>query len=133
MVDGARAWKDALVPREQPTALARQRWREARQFQAKAQKVLANAGVHFIEWLLLESLRELLLEHRAAVSQETIAERSGLTFMVTSYWMLVLDEEGLIDRGPEPAGRANRILLSSLGAETLRVCNERLTQSGLLG
>jgi DNA-binding MarR family transcriptional regulator len=116
-----------------PTAAVRQRWREAHEFQARAQKVLANVGVPFIQWLLLESLRELNLEHQNAVSQARIAERSGLSRMVTSYWMIAMNENGLVDRGPDEEGRAYRIWLSNLGTETLRQCNERLSHSGVLG
>ena len=106
---------------------------EARQFQVRAQKVLAKLGVHFVEWLLLESLRELLVEHQDAVSQTCIADRSGLTRMLASYWMIVLGKKGAVDRGPDQEGCAYRILLTNVGAETLRICNERLAQSALLG
>lgn len=121
------------VQREAPSASARRQWRAAREFQVRTQEILANARVSFVQWLVLESLRELILEHRDAVSQARVAERTGLSRMVTSYWMILLDEEGLIDRGPDQEGRAYRVLLSKLGEETLRQCNERLSLSGIFG
>jgi hypothetical protein len=53
--------------------------------------------------------------------------------MVTSYWLILLDEKGLIDRAARRSGSAYLVLLSPRGAETLRQCNERLGLSGLLG
>ena len=91
-----------LPPREthRPSAAARKRWRDARLFQRDVQQTLARAHVEFTEWLLLETLQELLDERGCAVSQAEIAERAGLARKVASYWMIVMDEAGLVDRGP---------------------------------
>jgi DNA-binding MarR family transcriptional regulator len=118
---------NARKPR--PTAQVRQRWREARQFQIRAQKALK--GHAFFEWLLLETLQELLDETGDAVSQAAIAERAGLTKMMTSYWMSSMEEYGLVDRGPALDGRSYRIYLGERGAAVLRECNERLEAAGL--
>jgi DNA-binding MarR family transcriptional regulator len=102
-------------------------------FQRDVQQTLARAHVEFTEWLLLETLQELVDERGCAVSQREIAERAGLARKVASYWMIVLDEAGFVDRGPSSGGTAWRIILSSLGEETLRRCNERLEEAGLTG
>lgn len=112
-----------------PTAQLRGRWREARQFQTRAQKALR--GYAFFEWLLLEALQELLHETGDAVSQIQIAERAGLTKMLTSYWMSDMAERGLVDRGPALDGRSYRIILSKLGEQVLGQCSERLAAAGL--
>lgn len=44
------------------SAAARKRWRDARAFQADVQTVLGRAGVQFMQWLLLETLQELIDE-----------------------------------------------------------------------
>jgi hypothetical protein len=116
-----------------PSAVARKRWRDARQFQVHAQEVLASVGVPFVQWVVLESLRELSLERRDAATPTRVAERTGLSRMVTSYWLILLDEKGLIDRAARRSGNAYLVLLSPRGEETLRQCNERLGLSGLLG
>lgn len=112
-----------------PTAQLRQRWRDARQFQTRAQNALK--GYAFFEWLLLEALQELLDETGDAVSQIQIAERAGLTKMLTSYWMSDMADRGLVDRGPALDGRSYRIIMSTLGTRVLGECSERLAAAGL--
>lgn len=124
--------RDALgriIPEPRPTAAVRARWRAARHFQVAAQHAL---GMPFVEWLLLETLAELVEEANGPVSQAAVAERSGLSEKITSYWMVMLDELGFVDRGPDPDGRAYRVLLSSGGEEALAHSNLRLLRSGLI-
>ena len=112
-----------------PTAQLRQRWRQSRQFQTRAQKALG--GYAFFEWLLLEALQELLDETGDAVSQIQVAERAGLTKMLTSYWMSDMAERGLVDRGPALDGRSYRIIMGELGKRVLAQCSDRLAAAGL--
>jgi len=115
------------------SAAARKRWRDARAFQADVRVVLAGACVQFMEWLLLETLQELIDETGDAVSQSTVARRAGLTRKVASYWLIGMSENALIDRGPSSEGTAWRVILTGLGERTLRACNERLEEAGLTG
>lgn len=119
--------------RDGQTQGARQLWREARQFQEQAQAQLAASTVPFVEWLLLETLHELMSEERGAVSQVQVAKRSRLSERVVSYWMVTMIEFGVVDRAPDRDGRAWRVLLTDLGERTLRACNERLEEAGLTG
>jgi DNA-binding IclR family transcriptional regulator len=82
--------------------------------------------------LLLESLAELIAEQRDAVSQVAVAQRAGLSRMVASYWMTLMSEDGLVDRGPDGDGRTYRIWMTEFGARTLRQCNDRLEARGLI-
>jgi hypothetical protein len=116
-------------PIRPPTARLRQAWRAARDFQTEVQRALGSTA--FIEWLLLETLQDLLDETRDAVNQAAIAQRAGLTKMVTSYWMAAMAEEGLVSRGPALDGRAYRIFIDELGELVLRECWERLEGAGL--
>jgi DNA-binding MarR family transcriptional regulator len=111
----------------------RARWREARVFQARAQQVLALERLQFTEWLLLETLAELSEGGSDGVHQVEIAERSGLSRMVVSYWMICMDEYELVSRGQGADARSWGVLLTSAGEKTLRRCNERLEQAGLSG
>jgi hypothetical protein len=117
------------IPEPRPTAAVRTRWRAARHFQVAAQHAL---GMPFIEWLLLETLAELVDEANGPVSQAAVAERAGLSEKITSYWMGMLDELGFVDRGPDADGRAYRVLLSRVGEEALASANLRLLCRGLL-
>ncbi len=89
--------------------------------------------MQFTEWLLLETLKELFEETGDAVSQTAIAERAGITPKVASYWLIMMSENALVDRGPTSEGTAWRVVLTSLGERTLQACNERLEDAGLTG
>jgi DNA-binding MarR family transcriptional regulator len=126
------AWPRAF-PATRPSADARRRWREAREFQCNAQRLFKDPTVTFVEWLLLETLQELFEERSEAVSQADVARRSGLSERVVSYWMLLLSDLGVVDREPDADGRAWGLLLTDLGKRTLRACNDRLEEAGLTG
>jgi DNA-binding MarR family transcriptional regulator len=113
--------------------LQRRQWRDARRFQARAQKALAREGVSFVEWLVLETLHEAITELDDAVSQVEVARRTGLSQRVVSYWMLQMTEYGAVDRAPTPDGRAWRVLLTKGGQLTRDRCNQRLEAAGLTG
>jgi hypothetical protein len=115
------------------SAPARKRWREARAFQADVQVTLSELRVQFMEWLLLETVCELCDEKCGAVSQSMVAERAGLTRQVASYWLIVMSETELVDRGPSAVGPAWRVILTELGERTPQACNERLEEAGLTG
>lgn len=118
---------------QRPSAGARQRWREARLFQKKAQRLFKEPTTTFVEWLLLETLQELNDERGDAVSQAEVARRSGLSERVVSYWMLLLSDLGFVDRGPDSDGRAWRVLITDMGERTVQACNARLEAAGLTG
>lgn len=119
------------VPMPRASARARQQWREARSFQDKAQRLFKEPTTAFFEWLLLETLQELIDERGDAVSQAELARRSGLSQRVVSYWIPLMSEMGFVDRAPDADGRAWRLLLTDLGERTVRACNERLEAAGL--
>jgi hypothetical protein len=52
---------------------------------------------------------------------------------VASYWLIVMSESALVDRGPSSEGNAWRVILTDLGERTLLTCNERLEEGGLTG
>jgi DNA-binding MarR family transcriptional regulator len=102
-------------------------------FQARAQRLFKELTTTFVEWLLLETLQELIDERGDAVSQADVARRSGLSERVVSHWLLLLSDLGFVDRGPDPDGRAWRVLITDLGERTVQACNERLEAAGLTG
>ncbi|HVY30076.1 MAG TPA: hypothetical protein VHB79_26145 [Polyangiaceae bacterium] len=85
----------------------------------------------FVEWLLLQTLSELEGDDNEGVAQNEIARRTGLSRKVVSYWMIMMADCGLVDRGQGDDPRSWGVLLSSRGEELLRVCNERLAAAGL--
>ena len=122
---------------KQPASLQRRSsaerrlWHDARLFQERAQRLLGEQNVSFVEWLLLETLQELIDETGDAVSQIAVARRSALSERVVSHWMRVMDDFGFIDREPGDDGRAWRVELSKLGQRMLQTSNERLEAAGI--
>ncbi|MES1184216.1 MAG: MarR family transcriptional regulator [Myxococcales bacterium] len=102
-------------------------------FQQKAQRLFKEPTTAFVEWLLLETLQELIEERGDAVSQAEVARRSGLSERVVSRWISLMSDLGFVDRGPDADRRAWRLILTDLGERTVRVCNERLEAAGLTG
>jgi hypothetical protein len=86
-----------------------------------------------MEWLLLETLHELIDERGDAVSQADLARRTGISERVVSYWMLQMTEYAAVDRAPTPDGRAWRVLLTRGGEQSRDQCNRRLEAAGLTG
>ncbi len=130
MSQGALANRQSIGPRA--SSAARASWRAARLFQQQAQLALATEQVPFVQWLLLETLRELTEEGVGCVTQTGVANRAGLARGVASYWMVIMEEYGLVDRGRD-ALRTYDLILTSSGEATLRRCNERLEAEGLTG
>jgi DNA-binding MarR family transcriptional regulator len=95
------------------------------------QRALRQWRIPFGMWLVLETLYELLEHTGDAVSQAAVAERAGMTKMVVSYWMTLMDGEGFISRQPDSDGRAYRVITTKFGDETLEMCNQRLAALGL--
>jgi DNA-binding MarR family transcriptional regulator len=116
-------------PAPRATAGLRKQWREACRFRVDVQKAIGRHA--FYEWLILETLQELLEEAGDAVSQIEIAKRAGLSKTKASYWMFWMEEHGLVSRGPSSDGRAYRIWLDQRGEEVLGICNERLEAAGI--
>jgi len=85
-----------------------------------------------MQWLLLETVEELRQAKFERVTQSAVAKRAGLARGLVSYWMRMMEEYGLIDRGQDAVPSYDLILTSS-GAATLRRCNERLEAAGLTG
>lgn len=113
------------------TSAARARWREARQFEARTREVLGLQRMSFVEWLLLQTLSELKSGDLEGIAQNEIARRTGLSRKVVSYWMIILSDCGLVDRGQGEDPRSWGVILSERGEELLRACNERLAAAGL--
>lgn len=113
------------------TAAARDRWREARQFEARTRDVLSLQRTDFTEWLLLQTLSDLRGGDSESVKQNEIASRTGLSRQVVSYWLIIMADCGLVNRGQGDDPRSWGVLISSRGEELLRACNERLAAAGL--
>jgi hypothetical protein len=114
-----------------PTAAFRARWRDVRHQQLEMHSALAGEGMRFVAWLVLESLFELIQETGDSVSQAMVAERAGLSKVVTSHWLIRMEMDELLDRGVGEDERTNSVLITILGEEVLERCSACLAAVGL--
>jgi RIO-like serine/threonine protein kinase len=134
MTDWVRMHAEARVEKDRGRAEAsawlRQKYRQARELQAAAQRALGPRR-SFVEWLLLETIAELTKEHGEAVTQNLVATHSGLSRKVVSYWVCMMDDLGFVNRGELMDGRCWGVLLTQMGKDALAGCNERLEAAGV--
>jgi hypothetical protein len=78
-----------------------------------------------------DSLFELTQETGDCVSQAMIAERAGLSEMVTSHWLIRMERDDLLDRGVGEDERTYRVLTTTWGEEVLERCSACLAAAGL--
>jgi len=76
-------------------------WVRARRWQRLVTGAVAQAGLHFNEWLVLSATDELTTAKHDAVSQNEVARALELTRMQVSRAMGTLSDYGLVDRGPD--------------------------------
>ncbi len=91
-------------------------WRTAMQWQSSVDAVLRPLGLTHTRFLVLDAAAELHEEHKDAVAQREIAELAGLDKTTTSRIARRLEEDGLLDRGPDGLdARYWRVLVTQKG------------------
>jgi DNA-binding MarR family transcriptional regulator len=110
---GGRSGRRATEARKAEWFLA-MRWRR------RVEAALADAGLTFTQWLVLEGARQLIAESGDAVNQNEIAARVELDRSTISQVMITLQEKSLVDRGVDSTGRALRIFLTPQATRLLR-------------
>jgi DNA-binding MarR family transcriptional regulator len=91
------------------------RWRAAMRWRRLVDEKLAPVGLSLTQWLVLESSLALSEESGDAVSQSQIARRVEFDKMTVSKLMIALERRGFVSRGPDLAGPAYRIIVTSTG------------------
>jgi DNA-binding MarR family transcriptional regulator len=117
-------------PAEADTTLARAQWREARSFEKRARRLLARNRCAFLEWLLLRTLCDVPGEPWDGVPQIELARRAGLSRQVASYWLMRMDQRGLVVRDEGEDGSWG-VILTEKGVDMVRRGDERLAAGGL--
>lgn len=105
---------------------ARERYLAAWRWRRAVEAELRSLGLTFTQWLVLEATDELVRETRDAVSQTSVALRTELDHGTTSLVMKALAARSLVDRGPDMAGPAYRIIVTQAGRRLVRRVAERI-------
>lgn len=96
-------------------------WRSAMRWQRTVDAALRPLGLTHTRYLVLAAAEQLVRELDDAVAQQGIAARAGLDKVTTSGLARRLEQQGLLDRGPDGVdARAWRVLVTRRGRDKLR-------------
>jgi DNA-binding MarR family transcriptional regulator len=100
-------------------AVGIQRWRSAQSWRRAVDKELRPLDLSLTRWLVLHATDALIRASGDAVSQREVAEHADMIEMTVSRVMDGLVERGWVDRGPNYASAAWRVILTSDGERVL--------------
>jgi DNA-binding MarR family transcriptional regulator len=98
-------------------------WKRAMRWRQIVEKELKPLGLSFVEWLVLDATRHMVRRRGDAVSQNQVAERTGLDRMTVSRAMAVLDRQGFVSRGPDMYCIAYRVFATEEGRALADACS----------
>lgn len=104
------------------------RLHRAARFKRLAMRVLRERGLGFTEWRVLRALHRLCDELGHAVSQQAVAKRAEMDEGSVSEVMRRLHRRGLADISFDQWGWAQRIIVTTQGAEALRDAEEQIVR-----
>ena len=102
------------------TRAKRIEWSAARHWRHRVEIVIADSGLKFYEWLVLDALRLLIEATDDAAIQNDLALHLELDRTAVSRAVTALTEAGYVSRGIDDTGRAWRLWLTDQGAAILR-------------
>lgn len=94
-------------------------WLGAMRWRSCVERALESMGLTFVQWLVLELARELVVERGEAVSQNQIAARGSVHRSTVSVAVGQLMELDLVGREIDWTGRAWRLTLEPAAIELL--------------
>jgi len=100
--------------------LAAMRWRQ------RIRAVCIGEGLTFPQWLVLDSIRQLIDETEDAVIQAQISARLDLDQARVSEVMRQLEAKSLVDRREDITGKAWRVILTQKAERLLRELEVRI-------
>lgn len=101
------------------TRAKRLQWSAARRWRRRVEVVIADSGLKFFEWLVLDALRLLIEATDDAVIQNDLALHLELDRNTVSRAVTALAEAGYVSRGIDVTGRAWRLWLTDEGEAIL--------------
>lgn len=102
------------------TDVRKAQWLAALRWRKQIQAVCTRQGLTFPQWLLLDSIRQLIAETGDAVIQAQVAARLELDEPRISEITRQLEEKELVDRGEDISGKAWRVILTTKAKRLLR-------------
>ena len=97
----------------------RARWLAAMRWRRRVEKALAQSGLTFTQWLVLEATAVLVVETGDAVSQNQISARTELDRNTISQVMRTLERKQLVSRGPCFIGTSWRVFETEVAVSVL--------------
>lgn len=119
---------------QQPTApqgiratdIRKAQWLAAIRWRNQIRAVCVGEGLAFPQWLVLDSIRQLIEETKDAVIQAQISARLELDESRVSEITRQLDAKGLVNRGEDIMGKAWRVILTQKAKRLLGELEARI-------
>ncbi|HET7542714.1 MAG TPA: MarR family transcriptional regulator [Polyangiaceae bacterium] len=108
------------------TDVRKAEWRRAMRWRRQIQSVCGASGLTFTQWLILDSVRDLISETGDAVIQEEIAARLELDPATICEVMQRLEAKALVSRGADITCKAWRVFLTGRAEQLLRDIDARI-------
>ena len=97
----------------------RARWLAAMRWRRRVEKALAQSGLTFTQWQVLDATAVLVVETGDAVSQNQVSERTQLDRNTVSQVMRTLEQKRLVSRGPCCIGTSWRVFQTERAVSVL--------------
>jgi DNA-binding MarR family transcriptional regulator len=94
-------------------------WRAAMRWRRRAERALAAFDLTITQWFVLLAAQAVVEETGDATTQNAVAEWAELDRVTVSQVMRVLEQKGLVDRGPHAERIAYRLRVTPRGARVL--------------
>ncbi|HEY6555923.1 MAG TPA: hypothetical protein VI072_01565 [Polyangiaceae bacterium] len=94
-------------------------WRSAMRWRRRADRALAAFDLTITQWFVLLAAQAVVQQTGDATTQNAVAEWGELDRVTVSQVMRVLEQKGLVDRGPHAERIAYRLRVTPRGARLL--------------
>jgi DNA-binding MarR family transcriptional regulator len=113
--------------------LKKRQWLAALRWRRHMKACLASSGITFTEWLVLDATWSLGSRTGSAVSPNEVAVDLEIDALTLWHAMAVLDQRGLVSRGPSMSGKSWHVSVTREGVDLLHALKpsiEMLSASG---
>ena len=104
----------------------REEWFAAMRWRRRVEVALADVGLTFTQWLVLDVAHRMVARRHEAVIQRQIAARAELDLATVSLVLRTLENHHLISRGPDFSGKARRVLVTERAQHLLEAHRARI-------
>jgi DNA-binding MarR family transcriptional regulator len=110
---------EVILPLDKGTFAGLELWRAAMRWRRRAERTLTAFDLTITQWFVLLATQVVVQETGDATTQNAVAEWAELDRATVSTVMRVLEQKGLVDRGPHAERIAYRLWVTPRGVRIL--------------